>query len=85
MVVAAAVFLRWLPHHGLFVGTLVLVATLTAAVLTVTRPRRFRRAVQAINEDLMRPGIHSTAALATSVVILSILGMYTVLVLPPTP
>ncbi|QCO96454.1 DUF202 domain-containing protein [Arthrobacter sp. 24S4-2] len=39
MVVAAAVFLRWLPHHGWFVGTLVAAATVTAHAINFTQKR----------------------------------------------
>jgi len=71
MVVAAAVFLRWLPHHGWFVGTLVAAATVTA--------------VRGINQEAMPPNVGATAAVATSVVVLAVLGIYTVLFLPLQP
>ncbi|MDQ0618164.1 DUF202 domain-containing protein [Arthrobacter globiformis] len=85
MVVAAAVFLRWLPHHGWFVGTLVAAAILTATAINFTRKRRFHRAIHGINHEHMPPDIASTTAVAASVVILSLLGIYTVLFLPLNP
>jgi uncharacterized membrane protein YidH (DUF202 family) len=85
MVAAAAVFLRWLPHHGWFVGTLVGGAIVTALAINVTQKRRFHRAVRGINQESMPPNVGSTAAVAASVVILAALGIYTVLFLPLQP
>jgi hypothetical protein len=85
MAVAAAVFLRWLPHHGWFVGTLVVAATVTALAINFTQKRRFRRAVRGINQETMPPNLGATAAVAASVVVLAVLGIYTVLFLPLQP
>ncbi|MDI3196267.1 DUF202 domain-containing protein [Pseudarthrobacter sp. AL07] len=85
MVVAAAVFLRWMPHHGWFVGTLVAAAVVTAVAIKVTRKRRFQRAVRGINQESMAPDVASTAAVAASVVLLALLGIYTVVFLPLEP
>jgi hypothetical protein len=85
MVIAAAVFLRWLPHHGWFVGTLVGCAIVTAAAINFTQKRRFHRAVRGIRDETMAPHLGSTAAVAASVVVLALLGIYTVLFLPLQP
>ncbi|MBT2568163.1 DUF202 domain-containing protein [Arthrobacter sp. ISL-85] len=85
LVVAAATFLRWLPHHGWFVGSLVAAATLTAITINFTRKRRLHRSIQGINQEAITPVIASTTALAGSVVILSLLGIYTILFLPLNP
>ncbi|MDR6504663.1 DUF202 domain-containing protein [Arthrobacter oryzae] len=85
LVVSAAVFLRWLPHHGWFVGTLVGGAVIAALAINLTQKRRFRRAVRGIAQETMPPNIRSTAAVAASVVILAALGIYTVLFLPLQP
>jgi len=85
MVIAAAVFLRWLPHHGWFVGTLVGGAIVTAAAINLTQKRRFHRAVRGIKHETMEPHLGSTAAVAASVVVLALLGIYTVLFLPLQP
>lgn len=85
LAVAAAVFLRWLPHHGWFVGTLVAAAVAAAGAINLTRKRRYHRAVHGINQEHMPPDIASTAAVAASVVVLSVLGIYTVLFLPLSP
>jgi uncharacterized membrane protein YidH (DUF202 family) len=85
LVVAAAVFLRWLPHHGWFVGTLVGGAIIAALAINLTQKRRFHRAVRGITREAMPPNIRATAAVAASVVILAALGIYTVLFLPLQP
>ncbi|CAN7153182.1 DUF202 domain-containing protein [Arthrobacter sp. LjRoot14] len=85
MVIAASVFLRWMPHHGWFVGTLVGGAVVTALAINLTQKRRFHRAVRGIRQETMPPHIGSTAAVAASVVVLALLGIYTVLFLPLQP
>ncbi len=82
LVVAAAIFLRWMPHHGWFVGTLVAAAIGTALAINITHKRRLHRAINGINQEHMAPDLVSTAAVATSVVVLALLGIYTVLFLP---
>jgi uncharacterized membrane protein YidH (DUF202 family) len=82
LIVAAAVFLRWMPHHGWFVGALVLAAVATSFAIELTHARRFRRAVRGINRDNMPPDPLSIAAVSASVAILAVLGIYTVLFLP---
>jgi uncharacterized membrane protein YidH (DUF202 family) len=82
LIVAAAVFLRWMPHHGLFVGTLIVGAILTACGITITRKRRFHRAVHGIQRENVLPDTSSTAAVAAGVAALAALGIYTVLLLP---
>jgi hypothetical protein len=74
-----------MPHHGWFVGILVAAAIITAVAVNLNRNRRFRRAVMGINQESMPPDLVSTAAVAASVVILAVLGMYTILFLPLGP
>lgn len=82
LTVAAIVFLRWMPHHGWFVGTLVAASTVTALAINLGRRRRFHRAVQGINQEVLAPDVASMAAVAGSVVVLAGLGIFTVLLLP---
>ena len=85
IVVAAFVFLRWMPHHGWFVGILVAASILTTLAINLARRRRMHRAIQAINDERMLPDIASTAAVAASVVLLALLGILTVVFLPLEP
>ena len=81
LMVVAAIFLRWMPHHGVFVSTLVLTAVITACGINFTHTSRFMRAVHGINRDSVAPNTASTAMVAASVGILSLAGIYTVLFL----
>lgn len=82
LVVAAAIFLRWLPHYGWFVGVLVTASVFTAAGIAVTRRRRYRRAVQGLAGRSPTADAASVAVLAASVAGLCGVGIYTVLFLP---
>lgn len=79
LIVAAAIFLRWMPHHGWFASTLVLAAIATAFAINLTLTKRFRRAVHGINRGSMEPNALSAAIVAAAVSILAILGICTVL------
>ncbi|WP_437344722.1 DUF202 domain-containing protein [Paenarthrobacter ureafaciens] len=79
---AAAVFLRWAPHHGTFVGLLAGAALCVALTSNVTRKRRFRRAVQGINDESLPASTASVLTLAASVAALALMGIYTLLFFP---
>lgn len=85
MVVAAVIFLRWIPYYGGFAGTLVTAALLTALAINLSQRQRYRRAIQGINREKMQADVYATAAVAASVVLLASLGIYTVLFLPVLP
>ncbi|GAA1785864.1 DUF202 domain-containing protein [Pseudarthrobacter sulfonivorans] len=82
LTVAAAVFLRWMPHHGWFAGTLVAASVVTAVAINLTRKRRFHRAINGVKHEAMTPDVASIAAVAASVIILAGLGICTVLLIP---
>lgn len=82
LTVAAAVFLRWMPHHGWFAGTLVAVAAVMALTINLTRKQRFHRAIHGINQEAITPDAASIAAVAASVIVLASLGICTVLLIP---
>lgn len=84
MLVAAALFLRWMPHHGWFTITLPAVCLVAAAALSVNRRRRLHRAVKGIHHEQLTPAVAPMAAVSASVVVLAALGILTVL-LPPLP
>jgi uncharacterized membrane protein len=82
MVVAAMVFLRWVPHHGWFAGVLVAVTLATALAINLTQKRRYHRAVRGIAAESVEADPVAAFWTAVSVVVLGILGIYTVLFLP---
>lgn len=85
LLVAAAVFLRWTPHHGWFTATLIMVSVTTAAAISFTLKRRLRCAIEGIQREAISPDIASVAAVSVSVVVLAVLGIWTVLLVPPEP
>lgn len=82
LAVAAAVFLRWMPHHGWFAAQLVAASAVTALAINLTRKRRFHRAINGIKQEAITPDAASIAAVAASVVVLAGLGIFTVLFIP---
>ncbi|NKX52945.1 DUF202 domain-containing protein [Arthrobacter mobilis] len=82
MVVAAAIFLRWAPQHGWFVGTLIAVTLAAALAINLTQKRRYHRAVRGIAAESVRADVMAALWTAASVVVLGVLGLWTVLFLP---
>lgn len=82
LITAACIFLRWMPHYGWFVGTLVAASLLVALGIVLTQRRRYHRAASGIGGAAMSANVRATAAIAGSVVVLAGLGIYTVLFLP---
>lgn len=82
LVVTATFFLRWLPHHGIVILTLVAAALGSALAITVSHNRRFRRAVDGINSESMNPDATSAALMSASIAVLAAVGIYLVLFIP---
>lgn len=82
MVVAAAIFFRWMPHHGWFAGTLVVLTLLTAWGINLTQKRRYHRAVRGIAGGRLHADTVAVLVTSLSVVLLGGLGIYTVIFLP---
>ncbi|WP_308221440.1 DUF202 domain-containing protein [Kocuria flava] len=80
-VVVAAVFLRWISHHGPFVLVLFALACLSAGAIYLTQRPRYARGARGIARERAEPEV--AAVLATSVAMLALasLGIWVVLVL----
>lgn len=85
LVTAACIFLRWMPLHGWFTGTLVAASLLAALGIVATQRRRYHHQGRGIGGAAMTANVKGTAAIAGSVVVLAGLGIYTVLFLPLQP
>ena len=77
---AAAVFLRWLPTHGVFVLSLFTVALCLAVGIYATQRMRYRRAATGIARERITPDAVAVAATSASCVLLGGLGIATILV-----
>ncbi|GAB6387609.1 DUF202 domain-containing protein [Stutzerimonas marianensis] len=82
LITVSALFLRWMPYHGVFVGMLVAVSLLTALGIWLTQQRRYNRSSTGLKSGRIQADLVSVLWLGASVVALSVLGLYTVLFLP---
>lgn len=77
---AAAVYLRWLPTHGVFVLCLLAVALSLAGGIYATQRRRYRRAATGITGGRMTPDAVAVGLTAGACVVLGALGLATILI-----
>lgn len=82
LITVSALFLRWMPYHGAFVGSLVAVSLLTALGIWLTQQRRYNRSASGLKSGRIQADLVSVIWLGVAVVALSVLGLYTVLFLP---
>ncbi|MEB7449184.1 DUF202 domain-containing protein [Arthrobacter koreensis] len=82
LVVASAMFLRWLPTHGWYAVSLVFSALVLAIAINSTQRRRYGRGSATIRQEAGRASVGAVLALAVAVVALSAVGIVAVLVLP---
>ncbi|WP_415844861.1 DUF202 domain-containing protein [Stutzerimonas zhaodongensis] len=84
MLTVSALFLRWMPYHGAFVGALVALALITALGIWTTQRRRYMRSASGVKSGRIQADATSIFWLGASVVVLGALGLYTVIFLPIT-
>lgn len=84
MITVSALFLRWMPYHGAFVGMLVAVSLMAALYIWATQQRRYTRSASGLKSGRIRADAASILWLGASVFILGALGLYTVIFLPIT-
>ncbi|WP_457933564.1 DUF202 domain-containing protein [Pseudomonas sp. SA195] len=82
LITVSALFLRWMPYHGAFVGSLVALSLLTALGIWLTQQRRYNRSASGLKSGRIQADLVSVIWLGVAVVALSVLGLYTVLFLP---
>ncbi len=82
MLTVSALFLRWMPYHGAFVGTLVALSLITALGIWATQQRRYTRSASGLKSGRIHADAVSILWLGASVSILGALGLYTVIFLP---
>jgi hypothetical protein len=82
MITVSALFLRWMPYHGAFVGALIAVSLITALGIWTTQQRRYTRSASGLKSGRIHAHALSILWLGTSVSVLGALGLYTVIFLP---
>lgn len=81
LITAAAICLRWITHHGVFVLTLFAVAVCTGTVIYLSQRARYARSCHGIAEETVAADAAGVLGLATATVVLGVLGLYVVLIL----
>ena len=76
---AAAVHLKWLPSHGIFVLCLVVVALCLATGIYATQRIRYRRYATGITAERITPDTVAVFTTAGACVLLGALGITTLL------
>lgn len=75
-------FLRWIPGYGGFPAILIGVAMISAGGVSFSQHRRYLR----INEGMEMERVHADTAavlvVSGSIIVLALLGAYTILALP---
>jgi hypothetical protein len=72
---ASAIFLRWLPHHGLPILILFAVACAAAATIYLTQRRRYRTSIGGILSGKVEADINAVLWTALTIVALGALGI----------
>lgn len=81
LITAAAVCLRWVTHHGVFVLVLFAVAVATGAAICLSQRARYARGCRGIAAERAAADTAGVLGLATATVVLGVLGLCVVLVL----
>lgn len=79
LVVAAALLLRWLPHHGLAAVLPLAAAALLALGLWLRQGLRYRRGVHSVAREASAPDPVEIVAISAAVVVLGVLSLLTIL------
>lgn len=81
LITAAAVCLRWVSHHGVFVLSLFAVAVGAGAVIYLSQRVRYARSCRGIADETVAADAVGVSGLAAATIILGMLGLYVVLIL----
>jgi len=79
LLAVSTLFLRWIPHHGVFAFGLIGIAMLTVAGIWLGQWRRYRVSTRAISENRTPVALGEIAALGVACTVLGALGLYVVL------
>lgn len=82
LVGASLLFLRWVPAHGWYAGTLVLAALTAAMGIYVSQRHRYARSVAGVARGRVHADVMAVLCTSTVVLVMAGLGIYTVLFIP---
>lgn len=81
LITAAAICLRWITHHGVFVLTLFALAVATGAAIYLSQRARYARSCRGITDETVAADAAGVLSLATATAVLGLLGLYVVVIL----
>lgn len=81
LITAAAICLRWVPHHGTFVLALFAVAVVTGTAIYLTQRARYARSSSGITAERVAADVPGILGLTAATIVLGPLGIYVVTVL----
>lgn len=76
--VAALVFLRWLPHYGVGILAMVVLALLAAGGIYATQRHRYTVASHGIKSERLRADVVAILAISIAVLCLGVVGILVV-------
>lgn len=79
LITVSAIFLRWLPHHGFPILTLLAIAVAAAAAIYLTQRRRYNASSHGISHEKVDAEIPAVLWTAFAGVVLGALGILVVL------
>lgn len=82
LVGSSLLFLRWVPAHGWFAGTLVIAALAAALGIYLSQRRRYARSVAGVSLGRVDADVVAVMCTSSAVLAMGGLGIYTVLFLP---
>ena len=77
--VAALVFVRWLPHYGIGIVAMILLALLAAGGIYATQRYRYAVASHGITADRLRADVVAVFSMSAAVLCLGVVGILVVL------
>lgn len=77
--IAALVFLRWLPHYGVGILAMVVLATAAAGGIYATQRHRYARSSRGISSELLHADVVAVLSISALVLALGVIGILVVL------
>lgn len=80
-ITAAAICLRWITHHGVFVLTLFTLTVAIGAAIYLSQRARYARSCRGITDETVVADAAGVLGLAAATAVLGLLGLYVVVIL----
>lgn len=78
LLICCTLFLRWIPHFGLWALLPVIVALVASLLVQVGLNARYRKSARGMRQERIPAPLREVLVLGTTVIVLSLIGMYAV-------